>query len=127
MSNTDMIIAELGKVAPSQHKVNDDFEFARQNLIDILTHTNATIAEVQQLADQSQAPKFYEILNQLYKQAADSNEKLLILQERIANLNKSEGNKPPPAQNITNNLVMTTEQVRQMIMKDMARDGNGNI
>lgn len=115
MANNDVIISDMGKIAPSQHKVNDDFELARLNLMDTIQQTSETIATVMQLADQSQAPRFYEVLNGLFKTNIEANEKLLDIQKKIADLNKQEGNKP--AANITNNnLVLTTEEVRKMLM-----------
>jgi len=112
-----MIVSELGRVAPSQHKVNDDFEFARQNLMDIIINANQSISELAQLAAQAQNDKYYVALANLYRTAADANEKLLDLQEKISRLNKLEGNKP--ATQIThNNLIMTTEELRRLIMND---------
>ena len=106
-------------LAPSQGKVNEDFELVRQNLIDEITEINSTIVQVRQLADQSQAPRFYEILGNLYKTAADINGQLLDAQKKIADLNKQEGNKPP-TQHVTNNLIMTTEELRRLIANDHA-------
>ncbi|SRR6266704_183917 len=106
-------------LAPSQGKVNEDFELVRRNLIDEITEINSTIVQVRQLADQSQAPRFYEILGNLYKTAADINGQLLDAQKKIADLNKQEGNKPP-TQHVTNNLIMTTEELRRLIANDHA-------
>jgi hypothetical protein len=104
-------------LAPSQGLVNQDFELVRRNLIDRISDINNTIAEVNQLATQSQSPRFYEILSHLYKTASEVNETLLDVQKKIADLNKQEGNKP--AQNIThNNLIMTTEELRRLILND---------
>jgi hypothetical protein len=115
--NNDLVTTMMDNaLAPSQGLVNQDFELVRRNLIDEITEINSTIVQVRQLADQSQSARFYEILSHLYKTASEINETLLDAQKKIADLNKQEGNKP--SQNITNNLIMTTEELRRLILND---------
>ena len=116
MANDVVNMIMNNALAPSQGLVNQDFELVRQNILEEITEINSTIVQVRQLADQSQAPRFYEILGNLYKTASDINGQLLDVQKKIADLNKQEGNKP--AQNITNNLIMTTEELRRLIIND---------
>ena len=93
-------------------RVNDDFNFARENLLEIITNGNEAIATIMQLADQSQSPRFYEVLAKLMATVSDANEKLLEIQKRIRDINKSETNK---TQTIQNTLIITTDELQKML------------
>lgn len=106
---------DLVTVKPgSQARVNDDFELARTNLMDTIANAQEAIATVMQLADQSQSPRFYEVLSSLLKTSVDANKELLALQKSVREVTKGESTSGGQ-KTINNNLIITTEELRKII------------
>src|SRR6476659_2703385 len=79
--------------APGRGLVEDDFEAARKNLLEIIESGKESIAQLALLADQSQNDKYYAALSSLMKTVVDANEKHLKLQEDIRRITKKEDSK----------------------------------
>lgn len=110
--------------------VNDvraDYERSRMNLIETLESVKKTIDDLESLADQSQNPRFYEVLAQLYKTKADLSRDLMNLHRQHKEVQRARrdledtGHATP--QQIQNNLfVGTTNDLLDIIKK--ANSGN---
>jgi len=97
-----------------QEHVQNDFETARDNILEIAKTGQEAMIELLQLASASQSDKHYSALSSMMKTLLDANEKLLTIQKQIRELESSKTDQP---KQINNNLILTTEQLREMLTK----------
>jgi hypothetical protein len=95
-------------------QVNDDFEYARGNMISAIEKGQEALSGVLEVAGMSQHPRAYEVAATLVKTIADANKDLLELQKRKKDLT---GVGPNPT-TVNNNLfVGSTAELQQLIKK----------
>ena len=125
--NDDSIASTLGltpidDVLPTLPVVNtygdkqteDDFEYARGNMIAAIEKGQEALNGVLEVAGMSQHPRAYEVAATLVKTLADANKDLLELQKRKKDLT---GVGPSPT-TVNNNLfVGSTAELQQLIKK----------
>ncbi len=93
-------------------QVEDDFDFARKNLYDVIGKSQEALEDMIDVARQSQHPRAYEVLNQMLKNVADISKDLIDLQKKKKDLIKKED----APQSVHNNLfVGTTADLAKMI------------
>jgi hypothetical protein len=77
-------------------RITDDFDFARQHILDVLKKTQEAIDELMQVAIQSQHPRSFEVLNQLLTTQREAGQQLLKLehdrQKATGTLSSPKGN-----------------------------------
>ena len=95
---------------PGREMVEEDFETARNNLLEIIEVSRKSMDELALLCEQSQNDKYYAALSTLLKTYVDANEKLLKLQGDVRFITKKETDKV-----INNNLIITTDELQQLI------------
>lgn len=100
-------------------QVDDDVDQARTGLYDALTKSQAAVGDMMAIAQQSQHPKAYEILNQSIKTMADISMGLADLQIKRQRLNKA----APGEQTVQNNLFVGSTAELQKMLEDLK---NGN-
>lgn len=105
-------------------QADDDVDHARLNLYDALTKSQAAVDDMLAIAQQSQHPKAYEILNQTIKTMADISMGLADLQLKKQRLNKGV-QQPAGEGNVTNNLFVGSTAELQKMLEDM-KNGNTN-
>lgn len=93
-------------------EVEEDFQLARQNIIDTINDSKEAIAEMINVAKLSQHPRSYEVLANMLKLQIDSNKDLLDLRKTKKELTKESNDAPTT---INNNLVMSTADVLRLI------------
>lgn len=97
----------------SMERVSDDFELARDNLLQLIATCSQSIEALSQLADQSQNARYYEALSALVGQMVNANRELLALQKTIRGINKED---PIQQTNVQNNtLVCTTDDLLKLM------------
>lgn len=84
-------------------QVQNDFEYARKNMYDIIEQGHEAIAKLMELADQSQQPRAYEVVANLIKTMAETNKDLLNLTKQKRELITKED---APQQQVANNLAV---------------------
>ena len=95
-------------------QVDDDFEYARGNMISAIEKGQEALSGVLEVAGMSQHPRAYEVAATLVKTLADANNDLLELQKRKKDLT---GVGPNPT-TVNNNLfVGSTAELQQLIKK----------
>lgn len=95
-------------------QVEDDFEYARGNLISAIEKGQEALTGILDVASMSQNPRSYEVVATLLKTVADANKDLLELQKRKMDLT---GVGPNPT-TVNNNLfVGSTAELQQLIKK----------
>lgn len=97
----------------SINQVEDDFEYARKNLYSILEKSQSSMDEMMDVARQSQHPRAYEVMNQMFKTVADISKDLIDLQKKKKDVIGPSESTP---QTVHNNLfVGTTADLSKMI------------
>lgn len=95
-------------------EANEDFEFARANLMRLIKDTQKSIDELSEVATQSQDAKAYDALSKLTKTLLDANKELLNLQKDIRTINNT-ASKSPRGKNDT--VTITTDELLKLIKK----------
>jgi hypothetical protein len=102
-------IASVGQeIVPASNKVeenvNYDYDSARNNLHKLLNQGQDALYHALEIAKQSEHPRAFEVVGNLMKQLADTNEQLLALSERKQKLDAPRsGADGQPNKQITNN------------------------
>lgn len=103
-------------VHKSDDQVENDFEYARQNMYEIIGQGQEAIARLMDIADQSQHPRAYEVIANLIKTMAETNKDLLDLTKKKRDLKPKE--EEAKQQQVTNNLfVGSTAELQQFLQK----------
>jgi hypothetical protein len=107
-------IPEKSKIVDLVPKIqNDDYEYARQNLYDVIEKGSDALEHIMDIAKQSESPRAFEVVTNLIKTMVDANKDLLELQKKNKELMKSD---EPEHKNVTNNnLILTTADLLKMI------------
>ena len=123
MKTTDKIIsaaldiAEFEEIDEKDIKPQDDFEFARQNLRNILEKGTIALDKMLEVADMSQHPRSYEVVSTLINSLSASNKDLLELSEKKKRIEKAESVKDN--QTVNNNLFIgSTNDLLKMLKQD---------
>jgi len=97
---------------------NDDYEYARRNLYDIIEKGNDALEHIVDIAKQSESARAFEVVTNLIKTMAETNKDLLNLAKAKKDLEKIE---KPSENNVTNNnlFVGSSAELLKMI-KDKA-------
>ena len=99
---------------PEDSTVQDDFEYARENLMDVIGKGQEALFDLMDVARQSQHPRAYEVLSNLMNTMVGASKDLLELQAKKKKLLEVE----PEAnsQQVTNNLfVGSTTELQKML------------
>ena len=123
MKTTDKIIsaaldiAEFEEMDERDIKPQDDFEFARQNLRNILEKGTIALDKMLEVADMSQHPRSYEVVSTLINSLSASNKDLLELSEKKKRIEKADNTKDN--QTVNNNLFIgSTNDLLKMLKQD---------
>jgi hypothetical protein len=102
----------LEKVDKEKNQLDEDFEFARTNIIDTINDSKEAIAEMINVAKLSQHPRSYEVLANMMKMQIESNKDLLELRKSKKELSNEDSGGPTT---VNNNLIMSTAEVLKLI------------
>jgi hypothetical protein len=108
----------------SNKDVEDDYDYARRNLRDLIDSGMGDLDRVMEIARQSESPRAFEVATNLLKTLTDTNKDLLELAKKKKDLTQEKDKSS--AQNITNNalFVGSTADLQKLIQgKD---DGTNN-
>lgn len=95
-------------------QVQNDFEYARENLMDVIEKGQEALFDMIDVAKQSQHPRAYEVLSTLINTLVGANKDLLDLQGKKKKLLEADPN--VNNQPITNNLfVGSTAELQKML------------
>ena len=110
------------RILMSEDKDND-YEYTRETLYDLIEKGREGIEEMIEVARQSEHPRAYEVLATLIKDTAATSEKLMDLHRKIQHLDQMM--LPPPKQengNTTNNLFIGSTTELQRMLKDLNKE-----
>lgn len=104
-SNALVVVEERPVEDENQRQIEQDFDFARDNLRSIISKGVESLDEIISVAQQSQHPRAYEVLNGMLKTLADINKDLLSIQKDKKELSKPAKQGPST---VNNNLFVGT-------------------
>jgi len=99
--------------------VQDDYEYARNNLKGLIENGKNVIENIMYLAKEGESPRAYEVAGQLIKTIADTNKDLLDLSKKVKDVKKDEEKaKEQGVTNVNNTLfVGSTAELQKLIGK----------
>lgn len=101
-----------GKIVLRKEDI-EDYEYGRQNLIDLIEKGKDVFTEFAEVAKSAQEPRHYEVLTNLLNSLLEAQEKLLNLKKKNQEIENNNTQEPG---NVTNNLfVGSTSDLQAMI------------
>ena len=104
---------------------DNDFQYARENLYDIIEKGRDAMEELLEIAKAEESPRAFEVFGQLLKNMTDSQETLMDLHQKKQKLeNAGDRQEVTQAQNITNALfVGSTADLLKLVKKETKENG----
>ena len=99
---------------------NDDYEYARQNLYDIIEKGNDALEHIVDIAKQSESARAFEVVTNLIKTMAETNKDLLNLAKVKKDLEKDD--RIPDKQVTNNNLFVGSSAELLKMIKDKSNE-----
>ena len=90
----------IKQVAVPPSTVKNDYDYARDNLYNIIEKGNNALEDIMDIAKQSESARAFEVVTNLIKTMVDANKDLLELAKKKKELDKTE---EPEQTNVTNN------------------------
>ena len=111
-------------VVNGQGEKDTDFQFARENMYDIIEKGRDAMEELLEIAKAEESPRAFEVFGQLLKNMSESQEKLMELHQKKQKLESDEGRQEVTrAQNVTNALfVGSTADLLKLVKKETKKD-----
>jgi hypothetical protein len=107
------------EIVPASNKVEEnidyDYDSARNNLHKLLNQGQDALYHALEIAKQSEHPRAFEVVGNLMKQLADTNEQLLALSERKQKMDTPKSD--VPSKQVTNNAIFvgSTSELSKML------------
>jgi len=98
---------------------DDDYEYTRETLYDLIEKGREGIEEMIEVARQSEHPRAYEVLATLIKDTANTSEKLMDLHRKIQTSDQMMLPAPKQESSTTNNLFIGSTTELQRMLKDL--------
>jgi hypothetical protein len=108
--NLPSMMKEKTEVIVPESTVNDDFEYARKNLVELIELGKIGVQDAADVANQAQHPRSYEALSTLLGTVLNANEQLLKLRETKTKLETI-----PGPQTVHNTLVINSNDMMEKI------------
>ena len=111
-------------VVNGQGEKDTDFQYARENMYDIIEKGRDAMEELLEIAKTEESPRAFEVFGQLLKNMSESQEKLMELHQKKQKLESDEGRQEVTrAQNVTNALfVGSTADLLKLVKKETKKD-----
>jgi hypothetical protein len=99
-----------------QTTVEEDYDYARANLKDIIDQGKDALETLIDIADQSQHPRAYEVVANIINTLASANKDLLDIAKKKKELSAPEKSDGPST--VNNNLILTTADLQKMLLNN---------
>ena len=106
----------------SEEDKDNDYEYTRETLYDLIEKGREGIEEMIEVARQSEHPRAYEVLATLIKDTAQTSEKLMDLHRKIQSIDQMMLPAPKQEGNTTNNLFIGSTTELQRMLKDIKQE-----
>jgi hypothetical protein len=118
---TEIVHVEGGDIVEPTNE-QDDLNFARSQLINLITKSNEALNNIMELASESASPRAYEVVGQILKHSSEISEKLVQLHKNKNNDNEINNNIKG---NVTNNAIFlgsTNELLKALKSQNIIED-----
>lgn len=102
-------------------QVDADFDFARENIMDVVNKGQEALFDLMDVARQSQHPRAYEVLSTMMNTMVNASKDLLDLQAKKKKLLEDDPSASP--QQVTNNLFVGSTAELQKYLKQNRENG----
>jgi hypothetical protein len=129
MPDKDIISNSLGMppIPPPPNPVflpakteKNDYEYARQNMYDIIEKGTSALEDIVDIARQSESPRAFEVVTNLIKTLADANKDLMDLAKKNKELSKPDASNENKT--VNNNLFVGSSSELLKMIKDKANE-----
>ena len=129
MPDKDIISNSLGMppIPPPPNPVflpakteKNDYEYARQNMYDIIEKGQSALEDIVDIARQSESPRAFEVVTNLIKTLADANKDLMDLAKKNKELTKPDASNE--TKTVNNNLFVGSSSELLKMIKDKANE-----
>ena len=107
----------------NSNNIEDDYDYARRNLRDLIDSGMGDLDRVMEIARQSESPRAFEVATNLLKTLTDTNKDLLELAKKKKDLLQTKEDKP---QNVTNALFVGSTTDLQKLIQGEKNAGNSD-
>ena len=105
---------------------DNDFDYTRETLYDLINKGREGIEEMIEVAKQSEHPRAYEVLAKLIKDTADTSSQLMDLHKKVKEIDKimapNSSLQELPNGNTTNNLFVGSTTELQRMLKELNKE-----
>jgi hypothetical protein len=117
----DDVLSELveRETPASNSDVDDDYQYARENLYNVIERGSDALNTLVELANQSESPRAFEVVGTLIKTLTDANKDLLEIQKKVKSLKEETSTGP---KNVTNALFVGNTAELQQLIKDTSKN-----
>ena len=129
MPDKDIISNSLGMppIPPPPNPVflpakteKNDYEYARQNMYDIIEKGQSALEDIVDIARQSESPRAFEVVTNLIKTLADANKDLMDLAKKNKEVTKPDASNE--TKTVNNNLFVGSSSELLKMIKDKANE-----
>lgn len=108
------------KALVKDSKLDNDFEYARGNLYQVIENGSVALNDLLQVAQQGQHPRAYEVVATLVRTLSDANMTLMDITKKKQDITNDEGGKKEGPNTVNNTLfVGSTGELQKLIKKQM--------
>jgi len=112
------VLLAKNEIIAADNDITKDYEYTRGNLYSLIEKGQEAINGILDLAQQTDAPRAYEVAGQLIKNVADATDKLLDLQKKLRDIDETKIKGPTTVNNAlyvgsTSDLLKLIKQSKQ--------------
>ncbi len=110
----------LEKISIESDDIKKDYEYTRGNLYSLIEKGQEAINGILELAQETEAPRAYEVAGQLIKNVADATDKLLELQKKLKDIEEENPRGPTTVNNAL--FVGSTAELSKLLKQNNIRN-----
>ena len=118
-SNAD-IVKKIDAADRVSDDIRKDYDYTRGNLYSIIEKGQEALNGILELAQESEMPRAYEVAGQLIKNVADATDKLMLLQQKLKDVEEEKQQKGPST--VNNALFVGSTADLAKMLKDMNKE-----
>ena len=107
---------------PVEGDLNNDYQYARENLYNLIERGNDALEGILELAKEMEHPRAYEVASGLIKNVSETTMELLKMQKELKSLKEGEA----PKTNVNNLYVGSTAELQEMLKGKTIANGDDN-
>jgi hypothetical protein len=119
-SERESVLEKIEKISIESDDIKKDYEYTRGNLYSLIEKGQEAINGILELAQETEAPRAYEVAGQLIKNVADATDKLLELQKKLKDIEEEKPRGPTTVNNAL--FVGSTAELSKLLKQNNVRN-----